>query len=165
MKVTVRKARKEDVSKILEIVNYEILNSTVLYEYKERTYAYQLNWFEQKALLDLPVIVALKNDEVVGFGTYGSFRPWAAYQFSVEHSIYIDAKARGLGIGKILMTELIEIATKGGYHVMIAGVDATNKKSIQFHQSFGFKDAGTLKEVGFKFDQWLDLTFLQLILK
>ncbi|MFT4661059.1 MAG: L-amino acid N-acyltransferase YncA [Patiriisocius sp.] len=161
----IRKARKEDVAKILEIVNYEIVNSTVVYDYKERTYDAQLNWFEQKSQEGMPILVAEKEGDVIGFGTYGFFRPRAAYQFSVEHSIYVHKNVRGLGIGKELMTELIDLAKEGGFHTMIAGVDASNDRSVEFHEKFGFKEVGTFKEVGFKFDKWLDVNFLQLILK
>lgn len=164
MEIIIRRAEIKDISKILEIVNYEIINSTVLYDYKERTYEYQLKWFEQKLTDEMPVIVAENEKEVVGFGTFGIFRPWAAYQFSVEHSIYVSKNSRSNGIGKQLLTELIFLAKKKGYHTMIAGVDASNDRSFQFHKKFGFVEIGTFKEVGFKFDKWLDLRFLQLYL-
>ena len=107
MEIKIRKAEKKDVSKILEIVNYEILNSTVVYDYKERTYDYQFKWFQQKLIDKMPVIVAESKEEVVGFGTFGIFRPWEAYKFSVEHSIYVSNNSRAKGIGKLLLTELI----------------------------------------------------------
>ena len=113
----------------------------------------------------MPVIVAEIDNEVVGFGTFGIFRPWPAYQFSVEHSIYVHKNARSKGIGKSLLTELIVLAKNGGYHTMIAGVDGSNKGSFEFHKKFGFEEIGTFKEVGFKFAKWLDLRFLQLFLK
>lgn len=160
----IRRARTEDLAKIVAIVNYEILNSTAIYDYQERTYDFQLNWFEQKMRDGMPVIVAENENEVIGFGSFGIFRPWAGYLFSVEHSIYIDKNERARGVGKKLMIELIRLAKEGGYHTMIAGVDASNSKSIYFHEKFGFKAVGTFKEVGFKFDKWLDLTFLQLTL-
>lgn len=165
LKIEIRQAELKDVNKILEIVNYEILNSTVLYDYKERTYENQLKWFEQKQLNGMPVIVAKNKDVVVGFGTYGIFRPWAAYQFSVEHSIYVDKDSRANGVGKKLLTNLIELAKENGFHTMIAGVDSSNEKSFEFHKKFGFVEIGTFKEVGYKFDKWLDLRFLQLFLK
>ena len=164
MNAIIRNAREEDVSVILEIVNYEISNSTVLYDYRERTYEYQLNWFHKKNQEGMPVIVAETENKVVGFGTYGIFRPWYAYQYSVEHSIYIHRNARGMGIGKQLMAELISLARDNGFHTMIAGVDASNQGSIEFHKKFGFSEIGTFKEVGFKFNKWLDLVFLQLFL-
>lgn len=165
MEIKIRRAENKDINEILEIVNYEILNSVVLYDYKARTYDQQFRWFEQKTADGMPVIVAENNNKVVGFGTYGIFRPWEAYQFSVEHSIYVNKNSRGTGIGRLILSELIEMAKEGGYHTMIAGVDGSNERSFEFHKKFGFKEIGTFKEVGFKFDKWLDLRFLQLFLK
>ena len=164
MNIKIRQAEEKDVSAILKIVNHEILNSTVVYHYNVRTLDQQLNWFKEKMKNKLPVFVAEKNSKVIGFGTYGIFRPWEAYKFSIEHSIYVDKNSRGLGVGKRLMKELINLATNEGYHTMIAGVDASNKKSVEFHENFGFKEVGTFKEVGFKFNKWLDLVFMQLYL-
>lgn len=164
MELVIRNAEEKDLIRILEIVNHEILSSTVVYDYKARTYTDQLNWFQQKIKEGMPVIVAENENEVVGFGTFGIFRPWAAYQFSVEHSIYVGQESRGAGVGKQILSRLIKMAIERGYHTMIAGVDGSNKESIAFHKKFGFKEIGTFKEVGFKFDQWLDLCFLQLFL-
>lgn len=164
MNISVRKAKNEDVFSILEIINYEILNSTVVYHYKPRTYEEQLNWFNKKLEDHMPVLVAEKDSLVIGFGTYGIFRPWEGYKFSLEHSIYINKDYRNLGIGRLIMAQLIALAKKKGYHTMIAGVDASNKKSIQFHEKFGFIEIGTFKEVGYKFNTWLDLVFMQLFL-
>jgi len=161
MKVEIRQAEIKDINNILEIVNYEILNSTVLYDYEERTFEQQLKWFEKKQADKMPVIVAENKNGVIGFGTYGIFRPWAAYQFSVEHSIYVNNNSRGNGIGKRLLSRLIELAKEQEYHIMIAGIDGSNEGN----KKFGFKEIGTFKEVGFKFDKWLDLRFLQLFLK
>lgn len=165
MGIVIREAEKKDVSGILEIVNHEILNSTVLYDYKERTYEQQFNWFVQKQFDGMPVIVADDGNRVVGFGTYGIFRPWAAYQFSLEHSVYVNKDSRTNGIGKQLLTKLIVLARENGFHTMIAGVDGSNEGSYEFHKKLGFKEIGTFKEVGFKFDKWLDLRFLQLLLE
>ncbi len=164
MEVVIRDAETKDVSRILEIVNYEILHSTVIYEYKERILEQQLEWFEQKQADGLPVIVAEVSGRVVGFGTYGTFRTRPAYQFSVEHSVYVSHESRTNGVGKQLLTKLIELAKENGFHVMVAGVDSSNQQSFAFHKKFGFKEVGTFKEVGFKFDKWLDIRFLQLIL-
>ena len=164
MNVSIRQAKEKDISRILEILNHEISNSTVVYHYHERTFEQQFNWYKKKLEDKMPVIVAERENYVIGFGTYGIFRPWEAYKFSLEHSIYTDENFRGLGVGKLVMTELISLAKKEGYHSMIAGVDDTNKKSVEFHKNFNFKEIGTFKEVGFKFNKWLDLTFMQLFL-
>jgi phosphinothricin acetyltransferase len=164
MEISIRTAERKDVSGILDIVNYEIKHSTVLYDYHERSYDYQLAWFEQKAKDKMPVITAENKGRVVGFGTYGIFRPWEAYQFSIEHSIYIEKDWRNGGIGTMIMERLIELAKRANYHTMIAGVDASNLRSYHFHKGFGFIEIGTFREVGYKFDAWLDLTFMQLFL-
>ncbi len=163
--IRIRIAEEKDISSILEITNEAIRNSTALYEYEERSYAAQLKWFIQKKKDKLPLIVAESDNQVLGFGTYGSFRARIAYQFSIEHSVYVHKDVRGSGIGKQILSELIYLAKKEGYHSMIAGIDATNKGSIEFHRKFGFVEIGTFKEVGFKFNKWLDLTFMQLALE
>jgi phosphinothricin acetyltransferase len=99
---------------------------------------------------------------VGGFGTFGDFRAWPCYQFSVEHSVHVRADRRGAGIGRALVQDLIGRATAMGKHVMIAGIDADNAASIGLHESLGFSVVGHFHEVGFKFDRWLDLKFLEL---
>ncbi|MGK4568688.1 N-acetyltransferase family protein [Flavobacterium sp. 3HN19-14] len=98
-------------------------------------------------------------------GSYGTFRIKAAYQFTVEHSVYVAEEFSGKGIGKLLLQQLIATAKEEGYHLMIGCIDADNSGSIAFHEKFGFEVTGHLKEVGFKFDRWLDLVLMQLVLK
>ena len=100
----------------------------------------------------------------VAYGSYGIFRAWEAYKFSVEHSIYVQQDFQGQGIGKQLLIALVERAKKDGFHTMIAGIDADNEKSYAFHKKLGFVEVGKFKEVGYKFDRWLDLVFMQLML-
>jgi L-amino acid N-acyltransferase len=164
MKVITRIANEADMPVILSIVNYEIRHSTAIYDYDPRSLTDQLDWFRKKQQENLPVLVAELDGRVIGFATYGMFRPRIAYRFTVEHSIYIDREARGKGAGTRLMQQLIELARKAGYHVMIAGVDASNGGSYAFHQKFGFTEVARLREVGFKFDRWLDLILMQLFL-
>ncbi|MNL65968.1 N-acyltransferase YncA [compost metagenome] len=109
-------------------------------------------------------MVADLDGEVVGFGSYGQFREKIGYQFTVEHSVYVVDHVIGKGIGSQLLTELIRLAKEQGYHVMIGAIDADNAGSIAFHEKFGFVVTGTIREVGYKFDHWLDLVFMQLIL-
>lgn len=162
--LSLRKAEAADIAAILEITNYEILNSTVLYEYEARSLDTQLQWFNDKMANGWPVLVAELNGAVVGFGTFGKFRERIAYRFSVEHSVYVHKDHRGKAIGNALMVELIRLAKTQGYHTMIAGIDSSNMGSVEFHRKFGFEAIGTFKEVGFKFDKWLNVVFMQLIL-
>lgn len=165
MAVIIRRATETDLPAILEIVNHSILFSTAIYDYEARTLQQQQSWFVEKNAADYPVIVAEINGQIAGFGTYGSFRIKVAYQYTIEHSVYVSEAFKGRGIGKLLLSELIQLAKLQGFHVMIGCIDAENGGSIGFHEKFGFKITGTLREVGFKFGHWLDLVLMQLILK
>lgn len=165
MNPVIRPATEADLHSILDIVNYSILHTTANYHYEAQKLTDQMNWFNQKTLHQFPVIVAESDSVVIGFGTYGTFREKIGYQFTVEHSVYVAPEYIGRGIGKLLLTELISIAKAKGIHVMIGGIDASNADSIEFHRKFGFTECGIIREAGFKFDRWLDLQFMQLILK
>jgi len=150
---------------ILAILNDAILNSTALYDYKARTMEDMAEWFETKAKGDFPVI-GIENDsgELMGFGTYGTFRARPAYKYSVEHSVYVDARFRGQGLGKRLLQEVVSAARGQEFHVIVGGIDAANTVSIRLHEKLGFTHCGTIRQAGFKFGRWLDLVFYQLIL-
>ena len=150
---------------ILDILNDAILTSTALYDYKPRTLDSMQGWFTLKAAGKYPVIgVENEAGALMGFASYGSFRAWPAYKYSVEHSVYVHRDHRGKGLGLTLMRRLIEAATAQQYHVMIGGIDVTNAASIAMHEKLGFTHAGTIRHAGFKFGRWLDLSFHQLLL-
>ena len=150
---------------ILGILNEAILTSTALYDYAPREPSSMQGWFEQKALGHFPVWGAFDDQGVLlGFATYGTFRAWPAYKYSVEHSVYVERSARGRGVGKALMQRLIQAAQEQQLHLLIGGIDAANAESIAFHEKLGFTHAGTIAQAGFKFGRWLDLAFYQLIL-
>lgn len=150
---------------IREILNDAIVNSTALFDYEPRTQANMVAWFEAKRVGNYPVI-GLINDEgvLMGFGSLGSFRPFPANKYTVEHSVYVHKDFRGQGFGKQLLELLIDAATKLEFHVMLGGIDASNTASIHLHTQLGFVHVGTLPEVGYKFGHWLDLAFYQLTL-
>ena len=150
---------------ILAIFNDAILHSTALYDYKPRNLDSMELWFENKRKGNFPVIgIVTESGELLGFASYGTFRAWPAYKYSVEHSIYVAAEHRGKGLGKQLLQQVIQEAGAQDYHALIGGIDSQNAASIQLHRRFGFQHAGTLRQVGFKFGRWLDLDFYQLIL-
>lgn len=163
--VTLREALRSDVPEILNIINHEILHGTSVYDYTERTLAIQYQWFDDKKEHKYPILVSVKDGKVVGFATYGMFRPWEAYKSTVEHSVYVKEGNRGAKIGEQLIIALIKKAKDQGYHVMIGGIDASNQQSYDFHAKFGFKETGRLPKVAYKFNRWLDLVFMQLMLK
>jgi len=150
---------------ILAIFNDAIINSTALYDYKPRTLEIMAAWFDGKVKGNYPVI-GIENDagDLMGFGSYGAFRAFPAYKYSVEHSVYVDARFRGKGIGKRLVQEIIAAAQRQNFHILVGGIDATNAVSIRLHESLGFVHCGTIRQAGFKFGRWLDLAFYQLIL-
>ncbi|TVQ68923.1 MAG: N-acetyltransferase family protein [Oceanospirillales bacterium] len=150
---------------VFEIFNDAILNTTALYEYEPRSKATIERWFSDKADNNFPVIGAInETGSLMGFASYGRFRPFPAFNTTIEHSIYIHQDFRGLGIGKLLLTSLIERAIEQDYHCMIGAIDADNTHSIKLHQQLGFEQTGRLPEVGFKFERWLDLVLYQKIL-
>jgi phosphinothricin acetyltransferase len=157
--------REKHSDGILAIFNEAILHTTVLYDYKPRTPAMMDAWFEMKAKGNYPVLVAEnESGEVMGFASYGAFRPFPAYKYTVEHSVYIDTRFRRQGLGRLLLREIIAAATAREYRVMVGVIDSGNEASIALHQEFGFEDCGRIREVGFKFGQWLDIVFYQLLL-
>ena len=150
---------------ILAIFNDAIVNSTALYDYKPRTMEMMAAWFDVKSKGRYPVI-GIENDagDLMAFGTYGTFRAWPAYKYSVEHSVYVDARFRSRGVGKRVLQEVIAAAQKQDYHILVGAIDATNSVSIRLHESLGFTWCGTIRQAGFKFGRWLDFSFYQLIL-
>jgi phosphinothricin acetyltransferase len=151
---------------ILAIFNEAIVNSTALYDYQPRAAESMVGWFDAKRRGRYPVIgVEDETGALMGFASYGPFRPHAAYKYTVEHSVYVDARFRGQGVGRALLGATILAAEKQDYHVMVGGIDATNAVSIKLHESLGFTSCGIVKHAGFKFGRWLDLAFYQLILR
>ena len=163
---TIRCEPRRHSDAILAILNDAIANSTALYDYKPRTPANMVSWFEAKAQRQYPVI-GIENDsgELMGFASYGPFRAWPAYKYTIEHSVYVAARFRGQGVGRKLLEATIAAAMEQDYHVMVGGIDASNAVSIGLHESLGFNACGIVKHAGFKFGRWLDLAFYQLILK
>ena len=164
MKMEIRPAESDDLDRMLAIYNDAIINTTAVYSYEPRTSDLQRQWFESKQAQRLPVFVAHDGATVIGFGSFGPFRPWPAYQFTVENSLYVDATYRRKGAGTALLTALIDAAESAGYHVMVAGIDATNEASLALHRKAGFQPVAHFREVGWKFERWLDLVFMERML-
>ncbi len=164
MEITIRPYNEADANSILEIINYNILNSTALYDYNPRTLEQQIAIFDDKLKKGFPIIVAISENEVVGFGYYSEFRMREAYQYTVEHSVYAHKDFIGKGIGRLLLEELITLAQIQKRHTMIAVIDSENQSSVEFHKLFGFETVGFIKESGFKFNRWLHSVIMQKML-
>ncbi|HLY68841.1 MAG TPA: GNAT family N-acetyltransferase [Puia sp.] len=162
--VQIRIATDIDLQQMLDIYNDIITNTTAVFQYAPHTLEMRKEWLAQKQKDGFPVFVAQETDEVIGFSTIGSFRNWQAYKYSVENSVYVRSDKRGKGVGKLLLKETINAAKQMGMHTIIAGIDASNETSIAMHRQFGFVEVAYFKEVGYKFDRWLDLIFLQVMI-
>ena len=161
----IRNANQNDLQAILDIYNYEIEHAAAIYFYETLPFRWIQDWFDYKVKNGFPIFVAESNGQVLGFAAYSKFRDRPAYQFTVEHSVYIHKNFRRFGIASALLKKIIAMAKTEGYHTLIGGVDAGNHGSITFHKQHGFFEVAHFKEVGFKFDQYLDLKFFQLMLE
>ena len=160
MSFTISAAARAQLPEIRDIYNEVIRNSTAVFSDVEVTLENREAWFDAKRTAGFPVLAAADSSGVVGFGTFGEFRSWPGYRYSVEHSVHVRADCRGRGVGRLLIQALLQEAARMQKHVMIGGIDAQNVTSISLHEKLGFKMAGELKEVGFKFGRWLDLKFM-----
>lgn len=161
----IRRANEGDLNDILEIYNYAILNTTAIYTYKPQILEERRLWFNNKVKDGYPVFVYEENNRVIGFSTYGPFRAWPAYKYTIEHSVYVKEECVNRGIGTSLLNEVIKDATRREYATIVAGIDSENEKSIKMHEKLGFQHSGTITRAGYKFGKWLDLIFLQLNLE
>jgi phosphinothricin acetyltransferase len=162
--VRIRDAAEDDIPAILAIYNDVIATSTAIYREEPATLDDRREWFNARRAQSYPVLVADDGSGILGFASYGDFRTWPGYRFTVEHTIQIRADQRGRGVGTMLMHALIQRAFEQRKHVMIGGVDAANEASLRFHDRLGFVRAASLHQVGFKSGRWLDLVFVQRIL-
>jgi L-amino acid N-acyltransferase YncA len=163
--ISIRPAKESDLEDILEIYNEIIIHTTAVFDYNPHTLGMRRAWYETKLKDGFPVFVAEENNHIVGFSSIGHFRAWDAYKYTVENSVYVSVNERGKGIGKSLIPPLIKAAKEKNMHVIIASIESANTASLKLHSYFGFEEVAHFKEVGYKFDRWLDLKFLQLILK
>ena len=166
----VRDASTDDVSSITAIFNELIGSRTVTWSETEDSVDDRTRWLAGQHDAGYPVLVAVDESDarnVLGFASYGEFRDnerWPGYRYTVELSIHVDEAHWGRGVGRALMTELLDRARRAGKHVMVAAVDGENHESVAFHERMGFVTVGRLAQTGFKFGRWLDLVFMQIVL-
>ncbi|WP_107925564.1 GNAT family N-acetyltransferase [Lysinibacillus parviboronicapiens] len=158
----IRLMEVKDLPEVLDIYNDIILTSTAVYRYEIQTLNEKRQWFDEQKQSDNPLLVFEEDGEVAGFATYSQFRPYPGYKHTMEHSVYVHKEHYQKGIATKLMRELIRIAEENGVKTLVAGIDAENLGSIKAHEKLGFEYAGTIKNAGYKFEEWLDLVFYQL---
>ncbi|MFF7707685.1 GNAT family N-acetyltransferase [Pseudomonas sp. NPDC007930] len=163
--IALRDATAADLPAIRDIYNDAVRNTTAIWNEQPANLANRQAWFDARASQGYPILVAVNAaGQVLGYASYGDWRPFEGFRHSVEHSVYIHPEQRGQGLGARLMQALIERARDGGKHVMVAAIESGNSASITLHQRLGFATTGQMPQVGIKFGRWLDLTFMQLIL-
>jgi L-amino acid N-acyltransferase len=157
----IRDAVQEDFEQITAIYNDVLTHSTAIYSDRPATVEERISWWRSRIAQRYPVLVAADGARIAGFATFGDFRSWPGYRFTVEGTVHIHSDSRGKGVGTDLLKAILAHAQRMEKHVMIAGVDSENVASLRFLERFGFERAGQLREVGYKFDRFLDLVFLQ----
>ena len=162
--VAIDDANEGDLEGILAIFNDVIATSTSVFSEEPVALENRRAWFADRRARGFPVLVVRDEAGVAGFGSFGDFRTWPGYRFTVEHSVHVRADRRGQGIGTALIEALVERARERGVHTMIAGVDSQNVGSWRLHERLGFVECAHIPQVGFKWGQWLDLVFLARIL-
>ncbi len=162
----IERCTEDDIPSIQSIINIIIATTTAIYDYEPRSREKIAAWLEQKNEQSIPVFGAYSDEgELMGIASYGPFRNWPAYKYSVEHSVYVIEGMRRKGVGGQLLDAVVSHVGESGYHMIIGGIDSRNAPSMRLHESRGFALCGTIRHAGFKFGAWLDLCFYQLILK
>ncbi len=161
--VTLRIADRSDAEAIRTIYNVEVLGSTVTFDLVPRTLAEQVAWIDGHSGAH-PAIVALSGGTVVGFGSLSPYRDRPAYVTSVEDSVYVHRDHRGAGVGRLLLAELLRLGLDYGFHAVVARIVGGHEASIALHEAFGFEVVGTEREIGRKFNRWLDVVLMQRLL-
>jgi L-amino acid N-acyltransferase YncA len=159
----IRLATGADLGRINDIYNHYVLHSTCTYQEEPHSAAERQRWFDEHGAAH-PVTVAEIDGHVVGWGSLSRFHSRSAYRFSTENSIYVDHEWHRRGIGGRLLADLIERGRAAGHHTIVAGIDGDQPASLAIHARYGFEQVALLREVGFKFNRWLDVVYMQRML-
>jgi L-amino acid N-acyltransferase len=162
---SIRLATEADLSAINDIYNYYVLRSTCTYQLEPEPLEARVAWFGAHSPEKYPVTVAEMDGQIAGWGALSKFRDRAAYNPTVEASVYIRHDLHRRGLGRAILVDLIDRARAAGFHSLIGGASAEQTASIQLQESLGFTHIARFQQVGYKFGQWLDVVFLQLMLK
>lgn len=169
-----RPVEAADADALLAIYNIEILETTVTFDVNPRSLEEQLAWIAEHRGVH-PALVAVdpeagsgprgaRGETISGFASLSPYRHRPAYATTVEDSVYVERSARGRGVGRLLLEDLITTAQAGGFHSMIARIVGENEGSIRLHEACGFELVGVEREVGRKHGRWLDVIELQRLL-
>ena len=158
--IHLRAATEIDQPEILAIYNEAVLNTTATFDTEPRSMDAKMEWFRRHKK-NHPILVAEINKKIIG---WASLSPWSdrcAYETTVEVSVYIDKDFRGQGIGSSLLERITIEGQKAKNHTVLSRISSDNLASIYIHKKAGYKIIGVMKEVGFKFGKFLDVTMMQ----
>jgi L-amino acid N-acyltransferase len=161
MNLAIRAAAEADIPAILALHNHHIANTRSIWRYQHADLADRTAWFRERQAKGYPVLIAEDSGQFLGFASYGDFRAGEGYGGTVENSVYVADGAQGRGIAHALMDRLMEIARTSGKRVMVAAIGLPNEASVALHTKLGFEERGILQGIGWKYDQPLDLMFMQ----
>ncbi len=151
-----------DIEQVTGIYALEVATGRASFEIEPPGVEEMTSRYEKLLEAGYSHLVACRGDTVLGYAYTSSYRPRVAYRFTVENSVYVRRDARGSGIATALLTALIEDCRNKPFRQMIAVIgDSANAASIALHRKLGFREVGVLKDVGYKFDEWLDTVLMQ----
>ncbi len=159
-----RLVEPRDADATRDIYNREVAESTVTFDMVERSLDEQRAWIAEHTGAHAAVVATAEVATLVGFGSLSPYRPRPAYAPTVEDSVYVDAAHRGAGVGRLLLSELVRLASTSGFHAVMARITAPQEPSLALHRSCGFELVGIEREVGRKFGRWLDVALMQRLL-
>ena len=160
--MNVRPAALSDAAEISDIYNYYVRTSHATFELKEIDVSEMIDRIRH-AVIRHEFLVAEIEGAIAGYAYGRAFRPREAYQHSVEVSVYVCDRSIGSNVGTELYSVLIPELIEKGFHTLIAGISLPNEASIRLHEKFGFEKVAHFKEVGRKFDRWVDVGYWQLL--
>lgn len=160
----IRLAKGADAEAIRTIYNIEVTETTHTFDLVPRTLEAQQEWLSSRTGA-LAVMVAEDAGSVVGYASLSSYRDRPAYRTTVEDSVYVARSHQGQGVGRLLLTSVVDAARDRGFHTMMARIVGGHDASIRLHESLGFTAVGVEREVGRKFNRWLDVVVMQRMLR
>lgn len=163
--VSLRAAQESDAQAVAEIYNYEVENSTATFDLVPRSVEAQRAWIAARSGAFSATVAVDSVAGVVGFASLSTYRDRAGYRTTVENSVYVHRDHQRRGVGKLLLSALLDSARESGFHTVIARIDSQSVGSLALHRSLGFVEVGVEREIGRKFGRWLDSVIMQRMLR
>ena len=164
MDMTIRSASEKDATELADIYNYYVSNTVITFETEVVTSKQMAERITEAIATPMPWLVAEASGRILGYAYASKWKGRRAYRFSVESTIYLDAKHTRRGIGLPLYSALVEAVKSASMHTVIGGIALPNEYSVRLHERMGFKKVGHVEQVGYKHGRWVDVGYWQLLL-